>query len=68
MNTPELKPCPFCGSKAMVDSMYRHGKETLYQVTCSWEGCQLQPMTEWYKDKGVVERAWNRRASDADAT
>jgi Lar family restriction alleviation protein len=50
----ELKPCPFCGGKALLTNREMPGCAF---VVC--EGCQAQG------DDGTVERvvaAWNRRA------
>jgi Lar family restriction alleviation protein len=53
-DAPELKPCPFCGGKALLTNREMPGCAF---VVC--EGCQAQG------DDGTVERvvaAWNRRA------
>lgn len=52
----ELKPCPFCGGKAELDSEY-------HKVSCAleWGSCSVMPET-WGcdTDEEAIE-AWNRR-------
>lgn len=65
---PELKPCPFCGSIAVIyeydDVLGEH-----YIVECKSEnGCFVKPKTEWFDTKGMAIGAWNRRVNDGKAT
>lgn len=61
----ELKPCPFCGGKAMIEqAKVRKGYET-YIVCC---GCLVDMPTITYDtqeeaDKKAI-KAWNRRVGD----
>lgn len=63
---PDLKPCPFCGGKAMKTTWYGHDANALYQVSCSdkTKDCVVHPETSWYKDEKKAEIAWNRRTND----
>lgn len=55
----KLKPCPFCGSKA-ISGNYYHGNI----VGCSNTRCKVFPNT-WYHDtlEEAIE-AWNWRYTD----
>lgn len=54
----ELKPCPFCGSKAKVwQDMYG-----FYLVQCTRASCSITTLHKPNREK-VVE-AWNRRVTD----
>jgi Lar family restriction alleviation protein len=66
VKTPDLKPCPFCGRKALKTSWYRPDTNVLYQVSCSDKSsdCVVHPETSWYTDEKKAIDAWNRRAND----
>lgn len=51
-----LKPCPFCGGEAIVESYYRD-----YAVSC--RKCEAATR-RYYPTREEAERAWNRRAND----
>lgn len=54
----EVKPCPFCGSKAEIDKRYPpFGGRVLVQVCCTKCRCNSG---EWRRTDKAVE-AWNRR-------
>jgi Restriction alleviation protein Lar len=61
----ELKPCPFCGSRAEL-------RETFGKLFagCSNDKCAIRPDT-WLRtqttDLRVVAKAWNARAVDVDS-
>lgn len=56
-----LKPCPFCGSKAFVAEII--GINTLYAVFCpADEDYCIKPSTKYYKTREEAINAWNRRA------
>ena len=58
MNTPELKPCPFCGSKSItveMDSMYGD------KVRC--ENCGAGIDTKATRFPSAIT-LWNRRADN----
>lgn len=61
----ELKPCPFCGGKAMVESFaVRKGFEA--NIVCT--DCLVNMPTITYDTEeeaiAAVEKAWNRRADN----
>lgn len=49
----ELKPCPFCGGDAHIDTL----GDDEYKAECF--SCGIG--TEYYQDKQKVIDAWNRR-------
>lgn len=58
--TQELKPCPFCGSKAEVSVM-----DTGYAyVWCSADedACEFRPETFAHPSESEAAAIWNRRA------
>ena len=62
---PELKPCPFCGSKASETFDYdavadSTGKMWAYQVTCN-QCCATTGLC--FSRERAIE-AWNRRADN----
>lgn len=52
----ELKPCPFCGHKAVL-----MGKRVFY-VMCGWYMCNAR--TDKYAKPKFAKDAWNMRAKD----
>ena len=66
MSEPELKPCPFCGGKAIIRlrqfDLFQVGAE----VVCKKCGCRtdlIAPSIEYAaKDKAISE--WNKRVND----
>lgn len=60
----ELKPCPFCGSKAKKYTWFFNYSTTYHQVFCPNEQCPIKPMTEWDTDETKAVNDWNRRADD----
>ncbi|MBQ9785110.1 MAG: Lar family restriction alleviation protein [Clostridia bacterium] len=59
----ELKPCPFCGGKAMV---WVGDVSGLYRVGCMDEQCFGYVMAHHKTLKDVAITTWNRRATDGD--
>ena len=61
----ELKPCPFCGSKAkLVKFQDRKTGDTWHGVRCSnysCIGCYIDPQ---YETEMLAIGKWNRRAED----
>ena len=51
----ELKPCPFCGGEAVMDSDGYYRKT--FWVSCTYCGCSTQ---SFWTEKESVE-AWNKR-------
>ena len=58
----ELKPCPFCGGRAKINSrptsLYCEGRA--YQVQCTFCGATIP---EFWNQESVI-KAWNRRESE----
>lgn len=60
----QLKPCPFCGSSAIViETRYRHG-ENCYFIKCSNNNCRVIPETYEHSEMTDAIEAWNRRVND----
>ena len=63
-DTVELKPCPFCGSKAkliIVPGYFKSGLSSSgWLVKCTKGCCNQMP----YASDHDAEEAWNRRAND----
>ena len=58
----ELKPCPFCGRKAIL----RRDSHGCY-IGCENGMCSVLPTTWYYETEEEAITAWNRRVND-DAT
>lgn len=59
----ELKPCPFCGGKAILKkNRYSSG----YYVTCLSHKCSMIVATCQRETKEEAAEAWNRRAEWAN--
>lgn len=67
MKTPELKPCPFCGSRPTVNTWGNPNGKVMYQVLCDSAACAIQPMTDYHTNEESIVREWNRRAKDENA-
>ena len=64
---PELKPCPFCGSKATLQSGRLDGTHMTYWVQCDVDKGVLCPCVPYTYDCDTAEEvveAWNRRANN----
>ena len=58
----ELKPCPFCGAKAVMN--YKQALNT-WIVECSNSSCPASYMIGMdYDTEAEAIEAWNRRAND----
>ncbi len=55
----ELKPCPFCGYKGI---MQRNGH--CFRVYCPNKDCPIEPKTHWFLNHLLAIEAWNRRADN----
>lgn len=57
----ELKPCPFCGSKATL-----HERTDGFYVDCAsqYRFCTVLPSTWIYKTEEDAIEAWNRRVDN----
>ena len=67
--TEELKPCPFCGGKAILKKGFSktQGKFTNQRlIQCSECGCRtvlfkLLPFQAWKDNEQACINAWNKR-------
>lgn len=59
---PELKLCPFCGGKAILEKYQEFGGKNVYQVYCPDATTQVR--TKWFHTEKEAVEAWNRRAND----
>ncbi len=59
----ELKPCPFCGRKPIIEKWSSGGK--MYMVKCNNSDC-LENIESYPTghDLQKVKEAWNRRADN----
>ena len=64
MKTPDLKPCPFCGSKPTVDKCELQDGTVFYTVLCYNINCAVRPKADYCKDKSFIIKQWNRRVTD----
>jgi len=55
----ELKSCPFCGAKAVLEE--NHG---LYTISCQNYECIVCVYTLYVSDKTKAIEAWNRRVKE----
>lgn len=60
MDKPELKPCPFCGGKAILTSIETNYFATRCFVIC--DNCHAS--SKRCKNKEAAAEAWNRRADN----
>jgi len=60
-----LKPCPFCGYAAVISSYKNNGGTKRYKISCgNYQGCGVNPETEYKVNLNEIIAAWNRRAND----
>ena len=59
----KLKPCPFCGKKAVI----RHGS-CGYYAECDNGMCPVVPTTWYYNTEIGAINAWNTRRANDDTT
>jgi Lar family restriction alleviation protein len=62
MNDIELKPCPFCGSKAKIITVGIHGYNEQFVIHCM--NCYAE--TTQYAALSFVIEAWNKRVGEQD--
>lgn len=56
---PKLKPCPFCGAEAAIDSTNDY-----HSVYCPNESCGIDSRVTEYDDPELAFAAWNKRAGE----
>lgn len=59
----ELKPCPFCGGKAIMKITPHIPKGNDYTPQCKDPSCCGRITKKW-QDRDVAVYAWNRRCTD----
>ena len=59
----ELKPCPFCGGKA-VHILVSKNYPRVHQFECEYlyDNCSMDARTHLYEEKEDAVKAWNARA------
>lgn len=60
----ELKPCPFCGSKAHIQESIDKGLPKRYHAVCDDRKCKcpmVAGMPLWRDTKEQAEKDWNTR-------
>ena len=63
---PELKPCPFCGGKALLDHVQTGlGASYIRCEKCGLESIRFIKSFEVASDDRVIEY-WNRRADNGN--
>lgn len=60
MGEIKLRPCPFCGGKAKINT-YLETARAGYEVSCRNEDCEMIVATELYPTEEEAAAAWNRR-------
>lgn len=64
MSEPNLKPCPFCGGKAMMLPIESNRTYSMVKcLTCGAESGMVKISAEYSSDEIAVEK-WNRRTTD----
>ena len=64
-----LKPCPFCGSEAVMEKSIRYvvapdDQWIGYSTLCSDESCIAHQRQKFYLLEESARKAWNKRATD----
>ena len=57
----ELKPCPFCGAKANIETITDIFHRTTFMAGCGNDDCGCRPMTDPLESRREAADAWNRR-------
>lgn len=60
-NTPELKPCPFCGSSPCFFEYQQKDTSSFWVVKCANYNCPINIVTFRYPNKQEAAKAWNTR-------
>lgn len=58
----KLKPCPFCGKKAILAKYQEFDGGNAYQVYCPDEVIRVH--TKWFHTEKEAIEVWNRRADN----
>ena len=65
----ELKPCPFCGADAKLQTKgrYKDGRHIVeYRVIDTNVGCAIFPATKWCATKTEAVKAWESRVGEGE--
>ena len=57
----DLKPCPFCGHKAVIINTGNHFPKMFYRIVCE-SSCTMQG--KLYDTEEEAIEVWNRRTND----
>jgi hypothetical protein len=56
-----LLPCPFCGTGvAYIKKHDSYGDH--WDIGCGGIGCYLENGADWWEDRDMITKKWNRRA------
>ena len=66
MNTPKLKPCPFCGGKAKMETITDIFHRTTYTAVCGDDGCLVHPGSDLFDNPIEAAAAWNTRPGEVE--
>lgn len=60
----DIKDCPFCGGKIIIENISDDVDYPLYQISGHSEDCYIydEKMTEVWQSKEEFAKYWNRRA------
>jgi len=59
MPSPELKPCPWCKGRAVVQTVLGTDSRVLCHPS---NQCDIHPVSPWFRSREEAVAAWNRRA------
>lgn len=57
----ELKPCPFCGAPAKVETITDIFHRTTFMAVCGNDDCWCHPASDPCEIRSEAVDAWNRR-------
>lgn len=60
--TNELKPCPFCGGKAVMHRSRHTNNRFVVYCSNKDEKCKAEPCTNLFDTQEEAAEVWNRRA------
>ena len=60
----DLKPCPFCGTKAIEQArMANNSTATQWRIQCGNPFCEITCQTKLFAARSQAEKAWQERES-----
>lgn len=60
----ELKPCPFCGKRAMKTKHQDYANPSIFTYGVSCMGCEIKT-NPWHETEQEAVDVWNGRANEA---